>query len=92
MFYLHVCMCVTCVPGIQGSKKRALGPLELDLWMIVSHHVDAGNQTQVIRKINISHQSTSAVPRDMAIVTFYVTPKQNFSFAILTKEQMILKI
>lgn len=51
-FYLHVYMCVTCVPGIQGSKKRSLGPLELDLWMIVSHHVDVGNQTQVILKIN----------------------------------------
>lgn len=33
-----------CVP--YGDQKRALKSLELELQMIVSHHVGAGNQTQ----------------------------------------------
>jgi hypothetical protein len=32
------------------SLKRVLDPLELELSMFVSHHVDAGDQTQVLWK------------------------------------------
>jgi hypothetical protein len=39
----HVCMCTTCVPGACRGQKRALHLLDLELWMVVGHHVDAGN-------------------------------------------------
>lgn len=52
MFYLQVCVCTACVPGVQGHEKRALGPLTLELRMVVSHPVDTGNQTQVICEIS----------------------------------------
>ena len=36
-------VCVLCVPGAGGSQKRALGALEVELQVVVSSHVDAGN-------------------------------------------------
>lgn len=30
------------------GRKRAPDPLKLQLWMVVSHHVGAGDQTQVL--------------------------------------------
>ena len=32
------------------GQKRALEPLELELWMVVSYHGGAGNGTQIIPK------------------------------------------
>lgn len=29
--YLHVCLCVTCMPGSYGSQERTLKPLKLEL-------------------------------------------------------------
>lgn len=29
--------------GAQGGQEKALDPLELELWMLVNHYVDAGN-------------------------------------------------
>lgn len=40
MSWLHVYLCTTCPPG--ALIKRASDPLELELWMLVSHHVGAG--------------------------------------------------
>lgn len=39
-----------CAPGARGGQKRALDPQNLVLWMTVSLHMDAGSQTQVLRK------------------------------------------
>jgi hypothetical protein len=47
---LHICMCATYVPGGLGSQKWALGALELDLCMVLSHCVGAGHWTQVLCK------------------------------------------
>jgi hypothetical protein len=47
--FLHVCMCTICVPGALGSQKGEMDPLELELWMVVNHHVGAGNRTQVLK-------------------------------------------
>jgi len=33
----------TCVSGVLGGLKRAMGPLQLELQATVSHHVCAGN-------------------------------------------------
>lgn len=51
VFCFHVCMCTVCVmPGTCGQMKISY-PLELELWMSVSYHVDAGNQTWVLCKM-----------------------------------------
>lgn len=41
--YLPVCMYAHCVPGTRRGQKRALGPLELELRVVVSHDTAAGN-------------------------------------------------
>lgn len=43
MFCLHIRMCITSVSDAYGGEKNVLDPLELDLWMVVSRHVDSGN-------------------------------------------------
>jgi hypothetical protein len=30
---MYVCLCTTCMLGAHGSQKRALGPLEPELWV-----------------------------------------------------------
>lgn len=35
--------CVTRMPGARGGQKNVSDPLELEIQMTVSHHVDAGN-------------------------------------------------
>lgn len=40
------------MPGAQGGQKMMSDPLELELLMVVSCHVGAGNQTQVLCKSN----------------------------------------
>lgn len=42
---MYVCLCTTHRPGAHRSQKKALDSLKLKLWMIVSHHTGAGNQT-----------------------------------------------
>jgi hypothetical protein len=56
MFYAYRSF-ATCLsrhhlyPDVCGGKKRALGPLEMELYMIMRHGVvPAGNQTQSLRK------------------------------------------
>ena len=36
-------MDIICVSGTRGGQKRVSDLLELELRMVVSHHVDAGN-------------------------------------------------
>ena len=43
-------MYVMCVSDINGKQKRVLGPLELEVQMVVSCHMGAGNQTQVLEE------------------------------------------
>jgi hypothetical protein len=50
MFCLHICMSTRYVPGALEIQKRILDPLELEAWMIVSHHVTSGTWTQVVCK------------------------------------------
>lgn len=42
VFYPYVCMCTTCMPGAGRGQKRAMHLLELELRMVVGHHVNAG--------------------------------------------------
>lgn len=42
---LPTCMCTTCVPGTHRDQKTVLGPLDLELQVVVCPHVSAGNGT-----------------------------------------------
>ena len=46
--YMH--MYTKYVSNALRGQKRALEPLELELWMVVSYHGGAGNGTQIIPK------------------------------------------
>jgi hypothetical protein len=39
MGILSTCLCTMCVPDDHGGQKKALGPLVLELKMVVSHHI-----------------------------------------------------
>lgn len=47
VFCPRACLCIMCAPTAIQSQKRAPGPLELKLQMVVNHHAGAGNWTQV---------------------------------------------
>lgn len=47
-FFLPECICTKYAAGDQEDQKRGLGPLELELWMVVNHHAGTGNQTHVL--------------------------------------------
>ena len=49
MSVLPICLSV-CHAHARGSQKRSLDPLELQLEMVVSCHVGAGNKIQVFCK------------------------------------------
>ena len=49
LFYVYECFgCMyvcppCCMSGVCGGQKNSLDLLEVELWMVVSHHVGAGN-------------------------------------------------
>lgn len=43
MFWLHVCLCTIYVPNALGGQKRVSDNPEVELQIVVSHHVGAGN-------------------------------------------------
>lgn len=59
VFGLHVCVCTTCAPGSFGGHKGTLGPLKLELQMVVSCHAGAGTKTPW--KSNILHNGPALV-------------------------------
>lgn len=44
-----------CVPGVYKGQKMVSGPLELELWSIVSHHVGTWKQTHIVCKNKCSY-------------------------------------
>jgi hypothetical protein len=44
MFYLHVDMCIMCMPDALRRQKRGLDPLGQNLQVVVSQHVGAENE------------------------------------------------
>lgn len=48
--FAHIHVCVTWELGVFGGQKRALDLLGLELRLIVSHSVSAGNQTPILWK------------------------------------------
>lgn len=53
-------MCTFYVPGALGAQK-ASDPLELELWLVVSHHVSAGDHLGLLEAPNSG--ATSAAPQ-----------------------------
>jgi hypothetical protein len=45
---IHVYVCTTCIPGVQEGQRKALDSQRLELQTVVSHHVRAGKQAQVL--------------------------------------------
>lgn len=39
---MYVCMCTTCMPSAHRHQKKALGSLELELQVAMSHYVMLG--------------------------------------------------
>lgn len=55
VFCLHVCVCTMGMSDAHGGEQRALALLELDLQMVVSCHVGAGNRTWILCEIRCSY-------------------------------------
>lgn len=51
---LPACMHTTWMHHAHRAQKKVLDPLELELWVLVSHYVGAGNRVQVLCKSNKS--------------------------------------
>lgn len=50
---LHVYLCMTYVTGtFEEEQKRVLDPWELELWMVISYHVCAENEIQILCQSN----------------------------------------
>lgn len=55
IYFYSTCMgvlpaCLGRVPGARGGQKSVFESLGLELQIVVSHHVGAGKQTQVLHK------------------------------------------
>lgn len=70
VFVPNVCICSRCILGVFKVHKRLLDLLEVEIWMVVSHHVDAGNWTQILSR------ATSA------LTSLVITPTPNVTFLI----------
>ena len=51
-FLLHVYMHTMCMSSACSDQKRVLGPLEVEVWKVVSHQVGAGKQTFSVKAIS----------------------------------------
>ena len=51
VFYIHVCLWTTYMPGARGSQKRVSHPMGLELGIVVNLHMTDGNLSQVLWKI-----------------------------------------
>lgn len=59
--FLQACVCTTHVISVCGDQKRAPDPLEVELYMVLSYHVGAGNQTWALSMCSksLSHLSSA---------------------------------
>lgn len=73
---LHTCLCTTGVLGALGGQKKASGPLKLEVQMVSSHHVGAGNEVWTLcKKTNIlSPQVISLGPQYSVILSIPPPP------------------
>lgn len=73
MSVLTTCMsCTMCMPGDRRGQKSSSNPLKLELWMVVSYHV---NPSPVLYKGNKYSQPQSHLSR----------PNQRLKWVLITK-------
>lgn len=61
MSALHVCQCITCIPGAHRGQKRASDLLQLELWTVVNHLRGARNKPEFLCK-DTTHEFFIAEP------------------------------
>lgn len=66
LFCLPVCMCVCMYTSRAWARRGYWSPLDLYLWTVMSHYVDAGNWLEVLNKNSkcsqqLSHLSTPSL-------------------------------
>lgn len=47
VFCLHLCIWTICLISAYRDQESVLGPLEMELWEVMSHHMGAENQIGV---------------------------------------------
>lgn len=61
LLYVYEYLGSTCVYRAHRGQKRSLDHLQLELWMVVSYHVDAGNSQGPLQEqhvcLTLSHDS-----------------------------------
>lgn len=70
MYVLHMVICMRVLhmmSGASGGQNWVLDPLELELKMVVSHNVSAGNRTQVLCESNTCSQPLCNLPNTKSI-------------------------
>jgi hypothetical protein len=72
-FFLCMCVCTTCVPGTCRCQK-APDLLELQFWMIVSHHLNAGPEGSESRSSGraVSIPKPSPAPGKLEKIYIYI--------------------
>ena len=60
--FMYVCSICMCTLRSRRSQIREVDPLDWSYRQVMSHHVGAGNQTLVLRKISKCSELLSSVP------------------------------
>lgn len=55
VFYLHICVCITCIPRAHEGQKVSVRSARTKDTDGVSHHVDAGNGILVLWKSTVPY-------------------------------------
>lgn len=56
-------LCTACILGTQGgNQKMVSGHLELEIQMVVSHHMGVESGTQILRKMLLTAASSPQPP------------------------------
>jgi hypothetical protein len=78
---LHVYMCNKYMPDSLGDPKDVFNPLELELWVVVGHHVGAGNHP-------LQGQSMALNP-EQALLTDTASFCSSFNTSISSEEETL---
>lgn len=73
VFYLHVCLYITCVPGACGGLRRASNVLELKLDSCGLYHVGVGSPESSARIVSVlNYKATSPDPEEIEIIVVVI--------------------
>lgn len=73
VFYLHVCLYITCVPGACGGLRRASNVLELKLDSCGLYHVGIGSPESSASIVSVlNYKATSPDPEEIEIIVVVI--------------------